>query len=115
MVRCPPQGTAIPVPRPRGLKAAARWMISTRMARRRRVPRRLPGFLRQVMPIGHLQSSLQVHTSMLEHFPFSYAGSTALRGTSNGEKPRGLKPAAQNTETGNALAAGLTRAEVREG
>ncbi len=39
----------------------------------------------------------------LEHFPFSYAGSSALRGTSDGEKPRGLEPAARNTETGNAL------------
>ncbi len=41
--------------------------------------------------------------AQLEHVPFSYAGSTPLRGTSIGEKPRGLKHAARNTETGNAL------------
>ena len=42
-------------------------------------------------------------TPRLEHFPFCHAGFTALRDTSNGEKPRGLKPAAGNTETENAL------------
>jgi hypothetical protein len=40
---------------------------------------------------------------ILERFSFSYAGSTAMRRTSNCEKPRGLKPAARNMETGNAL------------
>ncbi|MCH8149421.1 MAG: hypothetical protein IH987_15805 [Planctomycetes bacterium] len=38
----------------------------------------------------------------LEHFPFCRAGYVALRDTSNGEKPRGLKPAARSTETENA-------------
>ncbi len=52
--------------------------------------------------MGHPTHQLSC-VGALEHFPFSYAGSTALRGTSNGEKPRGLKPAARNTETGNAL------------
>ena len=39
----------------------------------------------------------------LEHFLFCHAGYTVLRNTSDGEKPRGLKPAARNTETENAL------------
>ena len=39
----------------------------------------------------------------LEHFPFSHSGSIALRDASNSQKSRGLKPAARNTETGNAL------------
>ena len=39
----------------------------------------------------------------LEHFPYWYAGSFALRGASCSEKSRRLKPAARNTETGNAL------------
>ena len=40
---------------------------------------------------------------MLEHFPFSYAGSAAICNTSYDKKSRGLKPAAQNTEAENAL------------
>ena len=38
----------------------------------------------------------------LEYFPFSYTGSTTLRNTSNNGKPRGLKPAARKTKTGDA-------------
>ena len=41
--------------------------------------------------------------SCLEQFSFSYSRSTADRNTSNCEKPRGLKPTARNTETGNAI------------
>ncbi len=59
--------------------------------------------LTPINPIRNSELGANVYTK--EHFPFSYAGSTALRDASNSEKPRGLKPAARNTETGNALAA----------
>ena len=39
----------------------------------------------------------------LQHFPFSSAGGTGVETASSPPKPRGLKPAARNTETGNAL------------
>jgi hypothetical protein len=39
----------------------------------------------------------------LERFSFSCTGSTAVRSPSSGDNSRGLKPAARNTETGNAL------------
>ncbi len=44
---------------------------------------------------------------MLEHFSFSYAGSSAAEDAPGPEESRGLKPASRNRKTKNALTAGF--------
>ena len=50
-----------------------------------------------------------------EHFVISYGGSTDVRNASNGERSRGLKPAARNTKTGNTLECVLKAPPLRWG
>ena len=75
-------------------------------------PRPAVGQLILALAAGAIGSIIHALQS-LEQFPFSYTGSSTMRSPSSGEKPRRLKPAARNTETGSALAAFIASRRFR--
>ena len=55
-------------------------------------------------PQLHRAAEIGMHLRYQEQLSLSCTGSTGVHRASNREKPRGLKPAAQHIETGNAPA-----------